>query len=65
MNNSENYIEDKIIYYDKKLDELVTYRTEINELKKTKDKLVKQYIVDTKTPKILDLKLLNYKALLF
>ena len=34
-------------------------------MKKAKNKLIKQYIIDTKAPKILDLELLNYKALLF
>ncbi|MDM8569447.1 hypothetical protein QUF50_08080 [Thiotrichales bacterium HSG1] len=61
----KNCIEDEIRFYNNQLDEFVVQRAKINKLKKAKDKLVKQYIVDTKAPKILDLELLNYKALLF
>ncbi len=65
MNNSEKSIEDEIRKYDSQLKELAVKRVEINDLKKAKDKLVKQYIIDTKAPKSLNIELLNYKALLF
>ncbi len=65
MNNLENSIEDKIRYYDGKLEELAIHRAEINKLKKAKDELVKQYIGEMQAPKSLKLELLNYKALFF
>jgi len=65
VNNLEKSIEDEIREYDNQLNELADCRSKINDLKKAKDKLVKQYIIDTKAPKILDINLLNYKALLF
>ncbi len=63
---SENEkIEDLIKHYDDFLEELAIPRAKINELKKAKDIIVKQYIYETKAPKTLELSLLNYKALLF
>jgi hypothetical protein len=58
-------IENLIIHYDEFLDKLSIPRAKINELKKAKDKIVKEYIYETKAPKTLDINLLNYKALLF
>ena len=58
-------IKDEIEYYDDLLEKLTIPRAKINELKEKKDKLVKQYINETKAPKSLNIKLLNYKALLF
>jgi hypothetical protein len=58
-------IEEVIIHYDQFLERLATPRAKINELKKAKDRLIKEYIFMTKAPKTLDLNLLNYKALLF
>lgn len=58
-------IEEIIQHYDVFLQLLAIPRAKINELKKAKDMLVKQYIYETKAPKTLELHLLNYKALLF
>jgi len=58
-------IDDVIRHYDSFLDKLSIPRAKINELKKAKDQIVKQYIYATKAPFALDLTLLNYKALLF
>jgi len=57
--------EDVIRHYDQFLDKLAIPRTKINELKKAKDKIVKEYILETQAPKTLNLELVNYKALLF
>jgi len=58
-------IEDVIRHYDQFLDRLSIPRAKINELKKAKDKIVKEYILHTQAPATLDLQLINYKALLF
>jgi len=58
-------IEDVIRHYNSFLDKLSIPRAKINELKKTKDKIVKEYIFKTQAPSTLDLELINYKALLF
>ena len=55
----------EILKYNKLLDKYSIERREINNLKKIKDKLVKEYIFNTKAPQLLSLELLNYKALLF
>ena len=57
--------EKEILKYNKLLERYSISRKDINILKRAKDKLVKEYIFNTKIPKILDLELLNYKALLF
>lgn len=58
-------VEDVIRHYNQFLDKLSIPRAKINELKKAKDKIVKEYILSTQAPATLDLQLINYKALLF
>jgi len=58
-------VEDVIRHYNQFLDKLSIPRAKINELKKAKDKIVKEYILSTQAPVTLDLQLINYKALLF
>ena len=62
---NDNKIEDKIESLDKKLDEYASVRTDISSLKIEKYKFMIEYINKTYFPKELNLKLLNYKALLF
>jgi len=50
---------------DELLHEANDFRMVLNEIKKHKDILIKDYIKDSKPPKILDINLLTYKALLF
>jgi len=55
----------KIDTLDKELDKYNSTRLVINTLKISKDNLVKNYIETTSFNKVLDIKYLNYKALLF
>jgi hypothetical protein len=65
ITKNNDKIENKIESLDKKLDEHASIRTTINSLKIEKDKFIIEYINKTYFPKELNLKLLNYKALLF
>jgi len=54
----------KIIYLDNILDKVKNTRKIINEIKKEKDGLIKDYISKTKPPNVLGIHKLTYKALL-
>jgi hypothetical protein len=62
---NENYLEDIIDNFNQELKEHSSIRETINALKIKKDSYVKEYIENTKFPDKLELKYLNYKALLF
>lgn len=58
-------IEEKILYYDNKLRPHKDIRSKINNLKYSKDSLIKEYMEGIKQPVRLKIKLINYKALFF
>lgn len=58
-------IEEKILYYDNKLKPHKITRSKINDLKYSKDSLIKKYMEEIKQPMRLKIKLINYKALFF
>ena len=61
----ERTLEGKIRYLIDKLQKYEYERKIINELKERKDKLIVEYIESVKQPNLLDLELINYKALYF
>lgn len=65
ISQQKNTLEDKIESLDKELNKFTTSRNNINTLKIKKDQLIIKYINDNIFPKDLNLKILNYKALLF
>jgi hypothetical protein len=61
----ERTLEENIRYLANKLKEYERERKIINELKEKKDKLIVEYIESVKQPDLLNLELINYKALYF
>lgn len=65
ITSEKKTLKDKIKALDEELDSFDSSRIKINSLKVKKDKFIIQYINETNFPKPLDLRMLNYKALLF
>ena len=61
----EKYLEDIIDNFINELEKYKSQRETINALKIKKDEYIKKYIEETKFPQKLEMKYLNYKALLF